>query len=181
MFHLYGCRRCPHQHPPTRRLDSIVREKMEVKKASLGFVVTWSESQLSLVSCPSSPSEIIEETAESGFNDKTLPHEEQSEVPDGRGSAPSKRQTIDTRTTSLYTSTILALSTGVTPTAKRRFARLFTRCLSRHTFTLLCIHTITQLRIYAFTYNCCFCTEDFSCVDTIFSFCNHTLFIVTYS
>ena len=126
------------------------------KKASLGFVVTWSESQLSLVSCPSSPSEIIEETAESGFNDKTLPHEEQSEVPDGRGSAPSKRQTIDTRTTSLYTSTILALSTGVTPTAKRKFARLFTRCLSRHTFTLLCIHTITQLRNYAFTYNCFF-------------------------
>ena len=56
------------------------------KKASLGFVVTWSESQISLVSCPSSPSEIIEETAESGSNDKTLPHEKQSEVPDGRGS-----------------------------------------------------------------------------------------------
>ena len=41
---------------------------------------------LSLVFCPSSPSEIIADTAESGSNDKTLPHEERSEVPDGRGS-----------------------------------------------------------------------------------------------
>ena len=59
------------------------------KTASQGFVVMLSEnseSTLSLVSCPSSPSEIIEETAESDSNDKTLPHEERSEVPDGRGS-----------------------------------------------------------------------------------------------
>ena len=90
ILHLYGYRRCPHQHPPTRRLDSVPgKGENGGKKTSLGFVVTWSEngeSPLSLVSCPSTPSEIIEETAESGSNDKTLPYEEQSEVPDGRGS-----------------------------------------------------------------------------------------------
>ena len=98
---------------------------------------------LFLVFCPLSLSEIIADTAESGSNEKTLPHEKRSEVPDGRGSdisggknegtflhKPLRNSKQLTKITSLHTSKILALSTGVTPTAKRRFARLFTRYLS---------------------------------------------------
>ena len=98
MLHLYGYRRCSHPQPPTRRPKSMVREKMAVKKASLGFcshLVRKLWVPLSLVFCPSSPSEIIEETAESGSKDKTLPHEKWSEVPDSRRSEVTSGQDAD--------------------------------------------------------------------------------------